>query len=171
MSDEANSRLRIGEVFRYNKSFPTDESIVDGLPNFIYVTGTEGRPNAQLESGINPIGSIGECPAILISSSSHKHGSKESPWQDEFDVDQGFVRYFGDNKSPLDPSKSSGNKSLLEQFAFHKSGLREERLKAAPILLFSSVKVGTRVKGNRVFQGVALIKSAERISQYQKDRG
>ena len=75
---------------------------IDGLKNFSHLTFTSGQKQAQLESGINPIakfkGPEGErCPAILISSSPHKIGSSETPWQDFFDPDNGHIHYFGDN--------------------------------------------------------------------------
>lgn len=163
--------LRIGDVYRYSSSFDKDIPMIDDLPNFIYITNTDGKNKVLMESGISPIGAKGPCPAILISSSTHKHGSKESPWQDRFDSDRGYARYFGDNKSNKDPSEALGNRNLLEQFSLHNSGLRNQRLKAAPILLFRSVQVGNRVKGNRLFEGLALINSAERITQFQPDLG
>jgi hypothetical protein len=163
--------LRVGDVYRYSSSYKKDVPVIDGIPNFIYVTNTDGENKVLMESGISPIGSKGPCPAILIYSSTHKHGSKESPWQDRFETDRGYARYFGDNKSGKDPSEAPGNKYLLEQFALHNSGLRTERLKAAPILLFRSVQIGARIKGNRLFEGLALINSAERITQFQPDLG
>jgi hypothetical protein len=166
-----NRLLRIGEVYRYSSSFEKNVPIIDGIPNFIYVTNTEGKNKVLMESGISPIGSAGVCPAILISSSTHKHGSKETPWQDRFEADRGYVRYFGDNKTSKDPSESLGNRTLLEQFSLHNSGMRSERLKAAPILIFRSVLIGSRIKGNRLFEGLALINSAERITQFQSDIG
>ena len=171
MKNQDLQKLHIGETFRYKSTFDKDVEMIDGFRNFIHVTTTSGQKKVLMESGINPIGAPGDCPAILISSSTHKHGSKESPWQDEFDVDQGFARYFGDNKSSSDPSRAPGNKALLEQFSLHKSGLIEDRIKATPILLFRSTQIGLQKKGYRVFQGVALITSAERVSQFQKDIG
>lgn len=168
---KAKRFLRVGSVYRYSSSFDKELPEIDDLPNFIYVTHTEGKNKVLMESGISPIGSKGICPAILVSSSTHKHGSRESPWQDRFDTDRGYARYFGDNKTENDPTKAPGNKSLLEQFSLHNSGLRSERLKAAPVLLFRSVSIGSRVKGNRLFEGLALIKSAERITQFQPDIG
>ena len=171
MSNPTNRSLRIGSVYRYSSSFDRAVKEIDGIPNFIYVTNTDGQNKVLMESGINPIGSKGVCPAILVSSSTHKHGSKESPWQDRFETDRGYARFFGDNKSEKNPSESLGNKILLEQFALHNSGKRSERLKATPILLFRSVKLDSRVKGNRLFEGLALINSAERITQFQQDIG
>jgi hypothetical protein len=59
----------------------------------------------------------------------------------------------------------------LEQFVLHRSNDYESRLKTVPFIFFKSIKVGERVKGNRVFQGVGLLNSAELVTQYQKDIG
>jgi len=135
-----------------------------------------GQNKALLESGINPIRATKtntglRTPAILISSSTHKLGSKDTPWQDQFDVDNGFIKYYGDNKSIGDPSKAPGNANILHQFLLHRNNTYENRLTAVPFVFFKSIKVGNRVKGNRVFQGVGLLKSAELVTQYQKDIG
>ena len=90
--------LRIGDVYRYSSSFDKKVPVIDEIPNLIYITDTEGKNKALLDHGINSIASNGPCPAILISSSTHKHGSKETPWQDSFETDRGYARYFGDNK-------------------------------------------------------------------------
>ena len=167
--------LKIGEVYRYASTLNTSSEYVDGLKNFLFYTaGASKKP--LMESGINPIASIQLegtklVPGILISSSVHKQGSKTTPWQDEFDVDQGFASYFGDNKSNMDPSESAGNKALLDQFSLHNAGNRKLRLLASPILLFRSIEHEGKFKGRRLFQGVALIDKVERVSQFQRDRG
>jgi len=168
--------LTIGTIYRYASFNSVEEPIIDDLPNLIFHTHTPGHNRTLLEAGINPIGIVkakngNRTPAILITSSTHKQGSRETPWQDQFDVDNGYIKYFGDNKSISDPSKAPGNKAILEQFTLHNSSRIEDRLKAVPFVFFRSVKVGDRVKGNRVFQGVGLVRSAELVTQYQKDIG
>jgi len=170
------SILSIGTIYRYSSSNSVDVEIVDGLPNLLHHTKTVGENKTLLEAGINPIGAA-KCnnglrtPAILISSSTHKQGSRETPWQDEFDVDNGFIRYYGDNKRLRDPSRSPGNAALIDQFPHHKGDTVASRLLAAPLVFFRSVKFGDRVKGNRLFQGVGLIRTVELVTQYQKDIG
>ena len=66
-----------------------------------------------LDSGINTPKVIatpdgGRRPAILISSSPHKRGQLETPWHDEFDLDHGHVRYFGDHKPARTTIQASG---------------------------------------------------------------
>jgi len=170
------SALTVGTIYRYSSSNPVDIPSIDGLPNLLFHTNTPGENKALLEAGINAIRAVKTAdgprtPAILISSSTHKQGSKETPWQDEFDVDNGYIKYFGDNKSISDPSKAPGNAYILEQFLLHRSNDYESRLRAVPFIFFKSIKVGERVKGNRVFQGVGLLNSAELVTQYQKDIG
>lgn len=170
------SKLTIGTIYRYSSSNPVDIPVLDDLPNLLFHTNTIGENKALLEAGINPIRAVKSLsglrtPAILISSSTHKQGSKENPWQDEFDVDNGYIKYFGDNKSIGDPAKAPGNANILGQFLLHSSDTLEKRLEAVPFLFFKSVKVGDRVKGNRIFQGVGLLRSAELVTQYQKDIG
>lgn len=97
--------MRIGEIFRYSRPYNNKPEFVDGMPNYFYHTYTVGERLALLEKGINPIASIKCCdntirvPAILISSSPHKVGSIDTPWEDTFDPDNGHIRYFGDNKA------------------------------------------------------------------------
>jgi hypothetical protein len=168
--------LSIGTIYRYSSTNQVDVEIIDDLPNLMFHTYTVGQNKPLLEAGINPIGIVrtdtgNRTPAILITSSTHKQGSKETPWQDQFDVDNGYIKYFGDNKSISDPGKAPGNKLILDQFLLHNSFKVEDRKNAVPFIFFRSVKVGDRVKGNRIFQGVGLVKSAELVTQYQKDIG
>ncbi len=87
----------------------------DGYLNFHFLTKSIEANNLQLEKGINPSAKIKTClgqlvrPAILISSSPNKKGSIETPWEDFYDVDNGHIRYFGDNKEPgKDPATAPG---------------------------------------------------------------
>lgn len=170
------NKLKLGQIYRYSSSNSPEIEYIDGLPNLLFYTKTLGENKTLLEAGINQVGAVNSVsgkrtPAILITSSTHKHGSKETPWQDIFDIDNGFVRYFGDTKSDMNPTLSAGNKRLLEQFEFHNSDQRELRMKAVPLLFFRSVKVDDRVKGNRVFQGLGLLRSAELVTQHQRNIG
>lgn len=168
--------LTIGTIYRYSSSNSVDIPDIDGLPNLLFHTNTPGQNKALLEAGINPIRAVKtstglRTPAILISSSTHKQGTKDTPWQDEFDVDNGYIKYYGDNKSIGDPSKAPGNANILDQFLLQRNNNLEKRLTAVPFIFFKSIKVGDRVKGNRVFQGIGLLRSAELVTQYQKDIG
>ena len=166
--------MRIGEVFRYSSSFSPSTETIDGLPNFINRTYFADGRRVLLEKGINPIARVKahetwRIPAILISSSPHNVGSRQTPWQDFFSPDEGRVRYFGDNKSnTTDPSKRPGNKALLQQFAIHQSTEVDVRKTAVPILFFKRVTVGSRVKGNVEFNGFGIISQVELVVQFDQ---
>jgi len=166
--------LRIGEVLRYARPYAPQPEEIDGLPNYFWITHSPGKKLALLEAGINVIArSPGQkrIPAILISSSPHKAGSEATPWQDFFRPDTGHIRYYGDNKLPgTDPTTSKGNSTLLKQFDLHHSRHREERLQATPLVFFRRTRVGSRSKGNIVFQGYGLIDKIERVVQHDSER-
>lgn len=164
--------FRIGHLYRYAKPASPDEPVVDGLPNFHYIVSMKGFPTLQLERGINsPAATVaidGErvC-AILLSSNENKLGSIENPWHDTISPDEGFARYFGDNKTPeVDPGTTTGNRALLKQFELHTSPERSKRERAAPIFIFKSSR-----KGYKEFAGLALITGARRVTQYAEKNG
>jgi len=169
--------MRVGQIYRYSRPYSPEEEVIDDLPNYFYVTHSQGQALPLLEAGINPISKVvvtdqERCPAILISSSPHKIGSPETPWQDFFDPDNGHAHYFGDNReSEVDPGKKKGNKALLEQFELHSSSSIEARKRACPIVLFKRVRVGSRSKGNVQFQGYGIITQAARVTQYDRAKG
>ncbi len=167
-----NTKLIIGELLRYPRTKSADLETIDGLKNFHFLAKHPGAGAFQLERGINtpaevrPPSGVPRRPAILISSSPHKKGSAETPWQDYFDSDNGHIRYFGDNKDPgSDPSRSPGNKALLE--VFHKSHSHdlEVRRAAPPILFFRR-----QSKGYIEFHGFGVITSAELVTQWDNSK-
>ncbi|MBZ9654019.1 restriction endonuclease [Phyllobacterium lublinensis] len=171
-------RLRIGDTLRYSKGFETLHPTVDGFPNFVHVTRTEGRPKALLEKGINPIATVTDAggavrrPAVLISSSPHREGSEYTPWRDLFDVDNGHIRYFGDAKTPGgDPALAPGNRVLLAAHAQHTSFSWEDRAAAPPLLFFRRKTVMGVPKGYVAFQGYGVIERVERVSQFNRKSG
>jgi hypothetical protein len=151
--------------------------VIDGFANFYAATELPGSRLVTLDSGINRIRSIrspdGErVPAILVASSPHKIGSHETPWQDHFEVDSGYIRYYGDNRSPgQDPQAMRGNAALLSAFAVHSSPDLEERKHAAPVLFFRRVPQLGKQKGFAEFQGFGIVRGAELITQSSKRAG
>ncbi|ADT92575.1 hypothetical protein Sbal678_0376 [Shewanella baltica OS678] len=145
----------------------------DGYLNFHFLTKSIDANNLQLEKGINPSAkiktSLGQLvrPAILISSSPNKKGSIETPWEDFYDVDNGHIRYFGDNKEPgKDPATAPGNKALLEAFRLAHSHNVDERLLTPPILFFKRAIVNGVAKGYPQFYGLGIINSVELVTQW-----
>jgi hypothetical protein len=166
----------MGQIYRYARPYSSELPELDGYPNFFFETATEGFNKPLLEKGISPIGRVmtdggSQIPAILISSSPHRAGSEGTPWQDIFDVDNGYVRYFGDNKSPAPAALAPGNKVLYEQFEHHSSPTKAGRENAVPILFFERETVDGRAKGNMRFQGLGVMQSLEIVTQFQPTIG
>ncbi|MCP3129516.1 restriction endonuclease [Shewanella sp. KJ2020] len=163
--------IQIGDVLRYKKPACGENMYEDGYLNFHFLTKSIEANNLQLEKGINPSAkiktSLGQLvrPAILISSSPNKKGSIETPWEDFYDVDNGHIRYFGDNKEPgKDPATAPGNKALLEAFRLAHSHNVDERLFTPPILFFKRAIVNGVAKGYPQFYGLGIINSVELVT-------
>lgn len=170
--EERMKRFRMGEFYRYPRPALPGQPHVDDIPNFYHIVSTPSLPSLQLERGINSP-SITQGPdgdrlaVILLSSNENKRGTMENPWHDTIAPDEGFARYFGDNKTPdVDPGTANGNRTLLRQFELHTSPDPAKRQLAAPILLFRSSR-----KGIKEFAGLALIVGAKRVTQYSEKNG
>ncbi len=167
------SKLFIKEVFRIARPYKATKSEKDGYRNHFYVTKYKKNfPLVLLESGINPIAEvkingINRKPAILIRSSPHKIGSEQTPWQDIFDVDNGHIRYYGDNKTPgRDPGEARGNRILLEAFDTYNNP--DKRYLSIPLIFYKSVTRNNSVKGYLEFNGYGIIKGVDLITQYDR---
>jgi Restriction endonuclease AspBHI N-terminal/Restriction endonuclease len=169
--------IRVGQTYRYARPYAESPEIIDGLPNFFAAVRTSGADTKPvLEAGINALKLIKAVdgqrrPAILISSSPHKAGSEWTPWDDTFEQDVGFVRYFGDNRDQgKEPSRARGNALLLAQFPIHTTLDSRRRESAVPIFLFRRVAVDGRQKGNVMFAGLAVLERAELVTQFDQAR-
>lgn len=173
----SNDAMQIGQIFRYSKPFNSLPPEIDGLPNFMHATSSPGAKFALLERGIDRIGCVDtpegrRRPAILISSSPHKIGSEETPWQDVFNPDIGHIRYFGDNQKPgKDPAKAPGNILLLDQFRIQTSPDCAVRKNAVPLIFFRRVPHGGKAKGFVEFQGFGIVTHAELLTQFHPKLG
>lgn len=163
--------MRIGQILRYPVN-PIPHKEIDGLPNWYYETlaPTDKIWKAvKLDSGINLSatlnGSTQGVPFIAIRSSPHRFGSSTTPWEDMHRPDQGYCRYFGDNKPGLKAANESlGNIRMLDAF-IKQSGSKEDRLQAPPILVFEAAPYDGRIKGQVIFHGVGVITKAELVVQ------
>lgn len=175
----ANPRqVFVHDELRYAKGASQIDTVLDGFLNYHWLTSPAalGLPKAMLEAGINspaPVNAVGGVrrPFIAIRSSPWKAGHETNPWHDEFDLDHGHVRYFGDHKPGTvgTPGTTTGNRLLLEAARLHRGTTRDERLLAPPLLLFRAVTVyrdgRAVVKGHVEFCGVAIIERVEHIVQ------
>lgn len=171
-------RLPMLDVVRYDRTYSPIEVRLGDFWNFWWLQDAPGSPykRIQLESGINPVAFVegpdaSRRPLIALRSSPWKAGQESTPWHDEFDLNHGHVRYFGDHKvSTLGPvGTTPGNRALLDAWRLHASGKREERLLAPPLILFRAVPIwrdGRRVdKGHVEFCGVGVLERLEHIVQ------
>ena len=164
--------MQMGEILRYARPRRPETEIVDGHRNFFWVTNGRGMAAVQLESGIDapkrvraPEGS--RLPVILTSTSPHRIGSSGTPWQDIYDVDNGHIRYFGDNKEAgREPEQALGNERLRETWRIQQSTTRDERAQACPVVCFRRVPRQGRQKGFVKFEGLALVRSCELVTQH-----
>lgn len=170
------SKLLIKEIFRTARPYSTEIPEIDGYRNHFYVTKYGDENMVLLESGINEIAVVKtknemRRPAILIRSSPHKIGSETTPWQDIFDIDNGHIRYYGDNKIPgKDPAEAKGNRLLLNAFETYNN--IEKRKDSIPLIFYKAVSRNNKRKGFIQFNGYGIIKGVELITQYdrKKDR-
>ncbi|REF96912.1 restriction endonuclease [Asanoa ferruginea] len=172
------------EVFRYARGASQVELVIDGYPNHHFVTSRPDRvqPKIMLERGINATAMVTAAdgprrPLIAIRSSPWKAGHATNPWHDEFDLDHGHVRYFGDHKPGIAgmPGVTAGNGALLQAWEQHAASTEAERRLAPPLLLYRSITVeqGGRsiAKGHVEFCGVAVIERLEYVIQRDSSSG
>ncbi|MGE2736090.1 restriction endonuclease [Mycolicibacterium vaccae] len=174
----------VGDELRYAQGANQRDVEVDGYVNYHWLTSPEGlaRRKIMLEAGINapaevvrPDGS--RRGLIAIRSSPWKAGHETNPWHDEFDLDHGHVRYFGDHKPSTVglPGATTGNRLLLDAARLHGGTTHEERLLAPPLFLFRAITVhrGGKavVKGYVEFCGAAIIERLEHVVQRDPKTG
>lgn len=176
--------MAVHDELRYAQGASQVDVVLDGLLNYHWLMSPAELAMARvmLEAGINapttvtgPSGS--RRPLIAIRSSPWKAGHETNPWHDEFDLDHGHVRYFGDHKpSTLGlPGATKGNRLLLEAARLHSGTTTDERLAAPPLLLFRAITVRREgrslVKGHVEFCGAAIIERLEHVVQRDPESG
>ena len=169
--------MKIGQIIRY-PALPSLAIEVDGLPNWYSQTAApQGNAwsSVKLDSGINTSATLPGphqvVPFIALRSSPHRFGSSATPWEDVHRPDQGYCRYFGDNKPGPNPAADSlGNRRMLDAFILQ-SGGNEERLNAPPVLVFEAIPYDGRIKGQVIFHGFGVITKAEMVVQRSGESG
>jgi hypothetical protein len=174
------------EILRYAQGPSRVEVELDGYLNYHFVTtpsqSASDPPRLMLEAGINPAAMVAASgrlrrPVIGLRSSPSKAGHVTNPWHDEFDLDHGHVRYYGDHKPSTVglPGATAGNRALLEAWTLHVATSAAERLQAPPLLIYRSTTI-TRdgrslVKGHVEFCGAAIIERLEHVVQRDSETG
>lgn len=173
----------MGETVRYARTSSL-EALYEGYLNFHHLSRSprENDPRIIMEGGINRVAELSAIdsvrrPVIVIRSSPWKAGSEDTPWHDEFDLDHGHIRYFGDHKvTTLGPvGTTAGNKALLDAWRLHSATSAEDRALAPPLMVFaarSEIVDGRRVeKGYLDFAGVCVIERLEFVVQRDPGTG
>lgn len=173
------------EIMRYAQGASRIDVELDGYLNYHFVTtpaDISDAPRLMLEAGINPAAVIQapdgpRRPVIGLRSSPWKAGHVTNPWHDEFDLDHGHVRYYGDHKPTTIglPGATAGNRALLDAWALHAATDAGDRLQAPPLLVYRSVTVNRNgrslVKGHIEFCGAAIIERLEHVVQRDAETG
>lgn len=169
--------LRMGQVLRDARPKSPLPDRRGGYANLYAAMHKPGARLVPFERGINALASViapdgARRPVLLVASSPHKIGLAENPWQDIFDTDNGYVRYYGDNRTPgADPAAKLGNRALLAAHALHSHHDPAERARSTPILLFRRVPREGLSKGYAQFEGLAIITAVELVTQYSVKAG
>lgn len=170
--------LRLTQIYRYPADGLLGQPVVDGHPNFHYLTSAADGTRVPLDFGINLVKRVpavdGERrPVLALRSSPWKAGGKTTPWHDTFDLDHGHIRFFGDHKasSPGRLGTTRGNPALEEAASLHMARDSESRALAPPLMIFRAVPVGGADKGYVEFCGVAVVERLEIVVQRDPDTG
>lgn len=173
------------EVLRYATKSNRVVIELDGYLNYHFVTSPPENsdvPKLMLMAGINLAAPVAapdrqRRPVISLRSSPWNAGQASNPWHDEFDLDHGHVRYYGDHKPTTVglPGATTGNRALLDAWALHAATAPAERLQAPPLLIYRSVSVvrdrQILVKGHVEFCGAAIIERLEHVVQRDPGTG
>jgi hypothetical protein len=172
------TKLQINQVLRDRRPKSAVPAVIKGLVNLYAATASAGAKLIPFDAGINSLAPVSTAegprrPAILISSSPHKSGSVVTPWQDIFAPDEGYVRYFGDAKTPGQPAQAApGNAVLVDQFQNHHSHPEQsQRARAVPLIFFQRQQYDGIQKGYPRFQGFGVITAARLVTQHNEASG
>jgi hypothetical protein len=169
--DVSPDGMQVGEVLRDARPKSRLPLQIGGHRNLYAITGSGTDRLIPFEGGINPVAIVNaregpRRPVILVASSPHKVGRVETPWQDVFDVDNGHIHYYGDNRTiGRDPSTCRGNEALLAAYDAHADTSQTARERGTPIVFFRRVPFEGRQKGFVRFEGFGLVGRVERVVQ------
>lgn len=171
------SELAIGQVLRDARPKAASPPELGDYTNLYAATAYPGGKLIPLEAGINAVARVAandgpRTPAILVASSPHKIGMRETPWQDHFEPDNGYIRYNGDNRTPgADPVTKTGNRALIAAFETHSHHDVLERQRAVPLIFFRRVPREGKAKGYVQFQGFGIVAGVELVTQFSERAG
>lgn len=155
-------KIKLNQIFstEVNSNFVNWEELTKG----IYTQGLNLYKGMPYFKEIN-----NRTPLINFHTNPFKEDEDESPWRDLIFQEEGRVLYNGDNKSSeKNANDTFGNKKVLENLPLYFSKNRIERLKAPPILVTKTIKIGNKT-GFRQFIGIGIINEPPiLVQQYEK---
>lgn len=155
-------KIKLNQIFstEVNSNFVNWEELTKG----IYTQGLNLYKGMPYFKEIN-----NRTPLINFHTNPFKEDEDESPWRDLIFQEEGRVLYNGDNKSSeKNANDTFGNKKVLENLPLYFSKNRSERLKAPPILVTKTIKIGNKT-GFRQFVGIGIINEPPiLVQQYEK---
>lgn len=155
-------KIKLNQIFstEVNSNFVNWEVLTKG----IYTQGLNLYKGMPYFKEIN-----NRTPLINFHTNPFKEDEDESPWRDLIFQEEGRVIYNGDNKSSeKNANDTFGNKKVLENLPLYFSKNRSERLKAPPILVTKTIKIGNKT-GFRQFIGIGIINEPPiLVQQYEK---
>lgn len=176
--------VSVHDRLRYAQHASQADVELDGYLNYHWLLSPAALnlPKIMLEAGINAPAKTKATDSIrrsliAVRSSPWRAGHETNPWHDEFDLDHGHVRYFGDHKPSTVglPGATKGNRMLLDAARLHSGTTRDERRLAPPLLLFRAITVyrdgRAVVKGHVEFCGTAIIERLEHVVQRDPESG
>lgn len=154
---------------KLNSIFATEQN--EDYPHWETLTKGVHEKGLNLYKGMPYFADIqNRVPLLNFHTNPFKEDEERSPWRDLIFQEEGRVIYNGDNKSSSKNANTTyGNKKVLEVIPLYFSKDRDERLRAPPILITKTIKIGKKT-GFRKFIGIGIInKSPSLIQQYAKD--
>jgi len=172
--------LKIGDKLRYGIKLDVGDPTVEGMTNWWWLTAAPtdtSLPAVKLDRGISFTSLAGlqdeRIPVLLLRSSPHKVGSETTPWEDVIRPDQGYVRYFGDNRLATGKSahETDGNRRMLRALELQEDPDPKVRALAPPLLVFEGFPWKGQVKGHIRFQGLGVLDKAALLVQQDPKTG
>lgn len=160
--------LEIGKTYRLTQTPNYVDPILDGIPNYNYITHVDNFPCFAPRRGINTFQTVTDrngdsrMPIIILHSSPNNSTRNYNPWHDELYPNRGIIKYYGDNLPNANPN-AVNNPYLLKQVEINHSDQNTRFRESIPIVCMQ-----TASSGYHVFQGFGIVESAKLVTQYSE---
>lgn len=164
-------KIHIGQIFYLGKNgdgrYPSYLELTKGQHDKPADTNKGMFASAQVLQGSRKI-----YPLFIFFSNPFKEGTKDTPWMDIIQKDDGYAIYHGDNKYENRAAHQGyGNAKVLKMLHLYESQSPDDRMIAPPILLFQQCEVEGNTKGYRRFCGYGIPTKTSIKSQKRSKEG